>query len=84
VPGDLSLARLGDPASPDPDVEWTGFRVPREEMGAAALHLLAGLVSGERTPEECMLLLPCTPDRGATAGPPAPAARPSPAAGSRA
>jgi DNA-binding LacI/PurR family transcriptional regulator len=46
VPEDLSLAQLGDPVVGRTDEHWTGFRIPREEMGAHALRILRGIIDG--------------------------------------
>ncbi|WP_416901189.1 LacI family DNA-binding transcriptional regulator [Micromonospora echinospora] len=81
VPGDLSLAQLGDAESETPDdVEWTGFRIPREEMGAAAVRLLyEQLVSAAPlTADALQRSLPCTVLTGTTAGPPTASAPGSP------
>ncbi|MCA1222433.1 LacI family DNA-binding transcriptional regulator [Streptomyces sp. 8L] len=68
APRDLSLALLG---SPPPDLPAahvpTGFDVPRPELGAAAVRLLAALVAGEKAGEP---LVPCTFRPGETSGPP--------------
>lgn len=66
VPGDLSIAILGQPTSALSEEEiWTGFRIPREEMGREALNLLARRIA--REPElELQQLLPCTFVEGET------------------
>jgi DNA-binding LacI/PurR family transcriptional regulator len=68
VPRDVSLALLGSPPAdlagePVP----TGFDIPRTELGAAAVRLLAALVAGEETTEP---LVACDFRPGTTAGPP--------------
>ncbi|MFJ4714304.1 LacI family DNA-binding transcriptional regulator [Streptomyces sp. NPDC088785] len=69
-PRDLSLALLG---SPPPDLAAepvpTGFDIPRPQLGAAAVRLLAALVAGEEATEP---LVACLYRPGATAGPPPP------------
>ena len=70
VPGDLSLAVLGDPTVPFADDDaWSGFRLPRVEMGTTALELLYGVVHNE---EELSLeqSLPCRIVEGTTIAPP--------------
>ncbi|MEW1722902.1 LacI family DNA-binding transcriptional regulator [Streptomyces sp. NPDC093109] len=67
-PRDASLALLGSPPrdlsqGPVPD----GFDVPRPQLGAAAVRMLAALVAGERATEP---LVACSPRAGSTAGPP--------------
>ncbi|MEU6678784.1 LacI family DNA-binding transcriptional regulator [Streptomyces sp. NPDC046925] len=67
-PGDISLAVLG---SPPPDLADaplpTGFDIPRAQLGAAAVRLLATLVAGEDAPDP---LVACTFRPGASTGPP--------------
>lgn len=69
VPADLSVVTLGDPTTPVPtDTDFTGFRIPREEMGRQAVALLTGLLEGaEATTQR---LLPCELVAGATLAPP--------------
>ncbi|MEU9292051.1 LacI family DNA-binding transcriptional regulator, partial [Streptomyces sp. NPDC048275] len=65
-PDDLSLALLG---SPPPDLagepEPTGFDIPRPQLGAAAIRLLAAVVAGEEADEP---LVACTFRPGTTTG----------------
>lgn len=53
VPADVSMLLLGQPLHPRPgERRWSGFAVPREEMGARALVLLSRIVDQEsRTPK---------------------------------
>ncbi|MEV0091146.1 LacI family DNA-binding transcriptional regulator [Streptomyces sp. NPDC050738] len=67
-PGEVSLALLGSPpadmtAGPEP----TGFDIPRPQLGAAAVRLLAALVAGEEAGEP---LVACAFRQGGTSGPP--------------
>lgn len=67
-PRDVSLALLGSPPAdladgPDP----TGFDIPRTQLGAAAVRMLAALVAGEEATEP---LVACVFRPGITAGPP--------------
>nr|WP_093607772.1 LacI family DNA-binding transcriptional regulator [Streptomyces indicus] len=65
VPRDLSLAVLGQPELPlRSELSWTGFRIPREEMGAQALALLADLIDGRAVDRH--RILPCAPQPGQT------------------
>lgn len=92
VPGDLSIARLGDPEEPDRTaVAWSGFSVPRHEMGAGAVRTLRRLLhepSVMHDPERLarlQVLLPCTVHVGSTVGaplspPPSPEPGPKPGA----
>lgn len=66
-PGDISLGLLGSPPAdlagePVP----MGFDIPRHELGAAAVRLLAALVAGEEAAEP---LVACAFRGGQTAGP---------------
>ncbi|MFD5629103.1 LacI family DNA-binding transcriptional regulator [Streptomyces sp. NPDC127072] len=67
-PSEVSLALLGSPPADLADErEPTGFDIPRPQLGAAAVRLLAGLVSGEAAREP---LVGCVFRPGLTAGPP--------------
>ncbi|MEV4749231.1 LacI family DNA-binding transcriptional regulator [Streptosporangium sp. NPDC049248] len=68
IPGDLSILALGAPTRPvQVDVDLTGFRIPRREMGRRAVELLAELLeSGGETPQE---LLACELVEGSTLAP---------------
>jgi DNA-binding LacI/PurR family transcriptional regulator len=68
APRDASLALLGSPPPDlvDGDVP-TGFDVPRPQLGAAAVRLLAALVAGEKATEP---LVACTFRGGRTSGRP--------------
>lgn len=71
VPHDLSVLALGDPTRPAAtDLDLTGFRIPRRDMGWQAVEVLTGLI--EESPEVVpQRLLPCQPVDGATLAPPA-------------
>lgn len=77
VPQDLSIVRLGDPERPDgEDVEWSGFLIPRWEMGAQALRLVLRQLTGEPVePRQLQVSIPCTLVPGATVAPVQPPAR---------
>jgi LacI family transcriptional regulator len=65
VPEDLSFVALGDPTRPAvTDRDFTGYRIPRREMGWQAVELLMDLLEGR--PGERQRLLPCEPVAGAT------------------
>ncbi|GIE32665.1 LacI family transcriptional regulator [Actinoplanes italicus] len=65
VPDDLSFLALGDPTRPaSTDLEFTGFRIPRREMGWQAVEVLSAILDG--TGGELQRLLPCEPVTGAT------------------
>ncbi|GAA3452858.1 LacI family DNA-binding transcriptional regulator [Dactylosporangium matsuzakiense] len=64
-----SIITLGQPTRPvnapgDHDTEFTGFEIPRREMGAQALEVLTALIDGART--QIQRLLPCALVPGTT------------------
>lgn len=71
IPRDLSIARLGDPEGrSDPRVEWSGFLIPRFEMGAEALRIVIRQLAGVDDDEAALQTrLPCAMVQGATTGP---------------
>ncbi|MEE3917725.1 LacI family DNA-binding transcriptional regulator [Micromonospora sp. BRA006-A] len=74
VPGDLSVVTLGDPTVPVPtDITFTGFRIPREEMGRQAVEVLTGVIDGSAGGLQ-QRLLPCELVEGDTLGVPGSAA----------
>jgi DNA-binding LacI/PurR family transcriptional regulator len=65
IPRDLSILTLGDPTRPaDSDIEFTGFRIPRSQMGWAAVEVLMALLEGNTTATQ--RLLACEPVDGST------------------
>jgi DNA-binding LacI/PurR family transcriptional regulator len=65
VPGDLSLVALGDPSRPVPgDADYSGFHIPRKEMGRQAVDLLEAVLTG--TAQDTQRLLPCELVEGKT------------------
>jgi len=65
VPDDLSLVTLGDPTRPTAtDLDLTGFRIPRREMGWQAVEVLSALLEGGG--DRRQRILPCEPVAGAT------------------
>lgn len=71
VPRDLSIARLGDPERPNgEDVDWSGFLIPRWEMGAHALRfVLRQLAPDPVDASDLQISIPCTLVPGATVAP---------------
>jgi len=66
VPEDLSIVALGDPTRPAAtDIDFTGFRIPRKQMGRLAVEVLSGLLEGEYG-GETQRILPCEPVAGTT------------------
>ncbi|MBZ2199390.1 LacI family DNA-binding transcriptional regulator [Occultella gossypii] len=76
VPEDLSVLLLGQPHHQQPGpTRWSGFTLPREQMGARALHLLSQLVGTEAADDQqgtpdLHQLLECTDVPGETLTPP--------------
>jgi DNA-binding LacI/PurR family transcriptional regulator len=65
VPEDLSFVALGDPTRPAAtDIDFTGFRIPRREMGWQAVEVLSEVLEGGGARRQ--RLLPCEPVAGAT------------------
>ncbi|TCN40363.1 DNA-binding LacI/PurR family transcriptional regulator [Kribbella orskensis] len=65
VPGDLSVVALGDASRPVPsDADYSGFHIPRKEMGRQAVGLLEAILSGEEA--ETQQLLSCELVEGST------------------
>jgi DNA-binding LacI/PurR family transcriptional regulator len=70
VPVDLSIVALGHPTRPAvTDLDFTGFRIPRREMGWRAVELLTALIE-EAAGAQPQELLACEPVDGATLAPP--------------
>ncbi|XVQ07589.1 LacI family DNA-binding transcriptional regulator [Spirillospora sp. CA-255316] len=56
VPRDLSLIALGDPTGPaDSPLDFTGFRIPRQEIGHRAVDLLTGILRGQAATTQHLL-----------------------------
>ncbi|TDC76809.1 LacI family DNA-binding transcriptional regulator [Streptomyces hainanensis] len=78
VPAAISTVALGDPPPdsvwgyPHPpataDIDFTGFRIPRWEMGRQAMEVLSALLEEKST--EPQRLLRCAGHRGASLAPP--------------
>ena len=69
IPADLSVITLGDPTRVTAsDFAFTGYRIPRREMGWQAVEVLTGLLEGSDAPRQRML--PCEIVEGATLAPP--------------
>ncbi|TDO43193.1 DNA-binding LacI/PurR family transcriptional regulator [Kribbella sp. VKM Ac-2527] len=59
VPAELSVIALGDPTRPaDTDIDFSGFHVPRREMGRQATELLEAILSGQAEAGS-QRLIPC-------------------------
>ena len=68
-PEDCSLAVFGDPPARPGDPVLSGFAVPRREMGAAAVRMLASLIDGADD-VETRQVIECPVVPGQTIGPP--------------
>ncbi|GAA1642118.1 LacI family DNA-binding transcriptional regulator [Nonomuraea maheshkhaliensis] len=78
VPADLSVVTLGSATRPvRSDIDFTGFLIPRREMGRRSVELLTGVIESGGTPQE---LLPCELIEGSTLAATRPGARPRPPA----
>jgi DNA-binding LacI/PurR family transcriptional regulator len=78
VPAELSIVTLGDPtrlATPTGEV-FTGFHIPRRQMGLDAVDVLTALIDGR--PTSVQRLLPCELVDGATLAAPRPKLVPRP------
>lgn len=70
VPDDLSMLAFGDPIRPvDTDLEFTGFHIPRREMGWQAIEVLDDILHGGEGDHQ--RLLPCELVEGGTLSRPA-------------
>jgi DNA-binding LacI/PurR family transcriptional regulator len=73
-PEDCSLAVFGDPPGRPGEPVLSGFAVPRREMGAAAVRMLAGLIDGADD-VDTRQVIDCPVVPGQTIGPPCHATR---------
>lgn len=65
IPTVLSVVALGDPTRPaSTDIDFSGFHVPRREMGRQATELLEAVLSGTAT--QTQKLIPCELVEGTT------------------
>ncbi len=67
VPGDLSVLTLGQATRAVPDGTWpqfSGFEIPREQMGRAAVEVLGHLIEGSKV--NTQRILPCRTVEGST------------------
>jgi DNA-binding LacI/PurR family transcriptional regulator len=67
VPDDLSVLTLGEPTRHVTDTagtQFSGFAIPRRQMGAQALEVLSALIDGSATQRQ--RLLACELVNGAT------------------
>lgn len=72
VPADLSVVLLGDAMEHVAEtVPWTMFRIPREAIGRQAVRLLLDILAKDDivVAGSNQIMLPCTFEMGATAGP---------------
>jgi DNA-binding LacI/PurR family transcriptional regulator len=65
VPRDLSVVTLGDPTTPvDSPLDFTGFHIPRPQMGRQAVKLLVDMLHGQASVTQ--RLLACELTQGET------------------
>lgn len=70
IPSDLSIARLGDPEQPGGNaIDWTGFSIPRHEMGEEAVWLLLRHLQNPDDPGPIHTTLECRCSVGTTTAP---------------
>lgn len=70
IPADLSAVELGDPAFDVSRRDWSGFRVPRREIGHEAVARLVERLDVGPDCEPASSLVPCEPRAGETIAPP--------------
>lgn len=69
-PSDVSIAVLGDPVNTARHPQyWSGYRLPRREMGASAVEMLIAMLETPSRAEHTKTIL-CTDQDGRTVGPP--------------
>jgi DNA-binding LacI/PurR family transcriptional regulator len=79
IPEDLSVAVLGDTIGvTQPGSDWSGFHVPRQEMGVAAARVLIGQLEGTVGLPHVETVA-CRPVDGSTIAPAVPGRAPLPA-----
>ncbi|EAR10556.1 LacI family DNA-binding transcriptional regulator [Reinekea blandensis] len=70
VPDDISIAILGEPmGAMDLSIEWSGFDVPKVNMGHQAFVSLIQMIDANLTNSKVQLTLPCELRLGKTLGP---------------
>ncbi|MQA01950.1 MAG: LacI family DNA-binding transcriptional regulator [Streptosporangiales bacterium] len=67
VPGDISVAVLGDVPTVSGTSNWTGFRIPREEMARQAVRLLLDAIDTPAA-QPANVTVPCSFTAGTTVG----------------
>lgn len=70
IPGDLSIAILGEAmGATDLSIDWSGFDVPKVDMGRQAFVSLIQMMDANLTNSKIQLTLPCVLRPGKTIGP---------------
>ncbi|MEP4546640.1 MAG: LacI family DNA-binding transcriptional regulator [Saccharospirillum sp.] len=70
VPTDFSIGLLGEPDAPSQlNLDWSGFTIPREEMGYQAFISLLARLERKIAHSATQITLPCSFRTGATVGP---------------
>jgi len=67
-PSDISVAVLGDPLNTSRSPKfWSGYRLPRQEMGRSAVEMLLDVMNAPETAVR-RKILPCMAEKGKTVG----------------
>jgi len=66
IPADVSVAVLGDPLNTSHNF-WSGYRLPREEMGRSAVEMLLDMIDSPDTAVRRKVIA-CIPEKGRTVG----------------
>jgi DNA-binding LacI/PurR family transcriptional regulator len=70
LPADVSVAVLGDPINPTRSPRyWSGYHLPRQEMGRGAVELLLEMLDSPAVPVR-QRVIACMVETGKTVGPP--------------
>lgn len=68
-PSNVSVAVLGDPVNTSRHRQyWSGYRLPRQEMGRVAVDMLIEMLEAPTTAQR-RRIIPCTDQEGRTVGP---------------
>lgn len=69
APDHFSLAVLGDPLEPAPEIDWTMFTIPRRAIGREAVRLLHAMLVQSVPTDARQITVPCGFHVGQTTGP---------------
>lgn len=69
IPEDVSIAILGDPLGTSRSEKfWSGYRMPRQEMGRSAVEMLLEMLDSPQTATR-QKTIACMPEKGRSVGP---------------